>query len=417
MNARILAPTFDGYLEEGVLIVQDGTFHSVSSFEGATIPPDATIIDLEGSYVIPGLIDMHVHLNEALIPQQLEAFLKYGVTTVREVGGVSERSVRLIEELRQGTRMGPTLLSFGELVDAHPPFWPGISVSPGSEADMQAHVSRISQLGLHGVKFYAGLPIELLDVGIRACEEQGLFTAAHVGDAVRATTAVRAGIGSIEHVYTLTQDLVCEPESARNASFSMHFQLWKDDIERGSASWIETLTTFRDHGAMLVPTLAVTETLAYGNAPFIVSNPALATLPSGAKWSWRASQHTRSWTDHQYDQAQTAFSKMKDFVYDCWQSGVSLGIGSDTPNPFVIPGESLWRECELFQACGIPPSEILRLATQVPAQLFGQSDKWGTLEAGKKADFLVLAADPLDDISALRSLRFTVKSGLRVNPH
>ena len=104
---------------------------------------------------------------------------------------------------------------------------------------------------------------------------------------------------------------------------------------------------------------------------------------------------------------------MKEFTYRYWQAGAPLGVGSDTPNPYVVSGESLIRECELLHDCGIPASDVLRMACVEPARYFGQEAEWGSLEKGKAADFVVLKDDPLRDIRALRTAQLTVKGGVR----
>ncbi len=416
-DIRPLRPDFRTFDEPCTLLVQDGRIERIIRERDADLPSHADVVPGNDGYAIPGLVDMHVHISEELIPQQLETFLRYGVTTVRDVGSLSTVSAKLAKEIQEGTRIGPRLYSFGEVVDGPEPFWPDISVVPEDENQVWEHVERIAQLGLSGVKFYFKLPLDLIHVGADACKEFELLSAAHVGGIVTAVEAVEAGVGCIEHVTTLTENLVPADLWSGKGSFFEQFMLWRDHIDPDSEESQRTMATFVDRGAMMVPTLAVMEAIAYGNQPSIVKNPALSTLDPAIVTAWKQMQYTQTWTDEQYAFAQEAFESMKQFTLAYWKSGAPIGVGSDTPNPFVVPGESLIRECELLQDCGLLPHEILRLTCQIPADYFSEPDCWGTLEVGKGADFVVLESDPLVNVAALRDLAFTVRRGERIAPY
>jgi len=415
-GARVLSPSFDSFGPEATLLVREGKIKQLAYGDAPSFPPGTTVVALNDNYVVPGLTDMHVHVDESLIPNQLEAFLRYGLTVVRDVGSHADLSAALTEGVLGGQTPGPAILSFGELIDGPDPFWPDISVLPKNPEEMQTHVRRIAEMGLPGIKFYFNLGAELMGAGVESAREHGLLTAAHVGGVVSALEALSLGVGSIEHVTTLTQDLVPADAWREKGSFLDQFLLWKEVIDPKSNLSARAIESFLVNKALLVPTLAVMEAIAHGNQSFILANPALKNLEGGVVESWKKMKYTQAWSSEDYATAQTAFEKMQVFTFAYWEAGAPLGVGSDTPNPYVVPGESLLRECELLCDCGIPASDVLRMACLESARYFSQEEQWGTLEEGKAANFVVLESDPLQDIHALRNLSFTVKNGKRIDP-
>jgi imidazolonepropionase-like amidohydrolase len=99
-----------------------------------------------------------------------------------------------------------------------------------------------------------------------------------------------------------------------------------------------------------------------------------------------------------------------------WTSGVKIAAGTDAPEPFVVPGFSIHEELELLARAGLPTSEVLRIATQGSAELVGASETMGTIAVGKRADFLLLNANPLEDIRNTRRIDTVVAGGEFLSP-
>jgi imidazolonepropionase-like amidohydrolase len=126
--------------------------------------------------------------------------------------------------------------------------------------------------------------------------------------------------------------------------------------------------------------------------------------------------HTRDWTAEDFDRAQAAWPKMQALVGRMQREGVHLTTGSDLASPWVIPGVALHQELALLVSAGIPPTEVLRMATRNGAEALRLLGETGTVESGKRADLVVLEADPLKDIRNSRRIRYVVLGGRIFQP-
>jgi len=409
-----MLPSFDGYIRDALLIEEDGVLKSVES--RVELPRDcsAEIVDVSDCYVIPALFDFHMHLTNGWIANELEMYLRFGIAGVRDMGSTASDTVKVSDQIDNDKVLGPSVYSFGELVDGPNPRWPEISFVPRTPEDVASHVKRCRKLGLTGVKFYHKLSRNLLQHGLKECRAQGLLSAGHLGDEVKVSEAIEMGIDFIEHVGTLTADLV--PQSAlREEDGFWHyyspFWAWSEHVQLDSPKIEALVRRFKATETVLVPTLAIYEAMAYANSPRITSNAYLALLEESVRRDWEEAMVRIGFESHHYDIAQEAFQKMKAFVKIFNDMGGEIGVGTDAPNPFIIPGASLHRELELLVEAGVPAEIALRQACLKPSKWLRASSDWGVLEPGKKADFLVLRRDPLCDISAISDFEVFVASG------
>ena len=164
------------------------------------------------------------------------------------------------------------------------------------------------------------------------------------------------------------------------------------------------------------PTLIAFETKLRGDDPFYTASPDLALLPEPIFASWRSGTFTSGWTPGDYARGRAQWSKLLELVRVYDEEGVPLLVGSDLPNPWVVTGASLHRELELLASVGLPPLRVITMATRNAAEAFGWGDDAGTLEPGKRADLVVLGADPLDDSRNTRRIEAVYVAGRRLEP-
>jgi hypothetical protein len=369
--------------------------------------------------IVPGFIDAHVHLmhqSEHTAPMYLNA----GITTVRDTGGALQAVVEWRNAQREGARKGPRLLFCGPIIDLAPAVHPGVTAIVDSEASAQATVDEIAAAGAWGIKIYAQIPPELTRTIIRRATEHGLPA---IGDlsATRASEAIEAGISGLEHASVVYQDLVPVDRQVGFDFFHEHGAApWRREWNRGMADVDATgeraralARQFADTGVFLDPTLVVIERLARITDPDVLFAPGVAEMPEAIRSGWeaRAAGRRDTWSEEDFELARRAFGVSLAFTAEVRRAGGRLLVGSDAPNPFVVPGASLHREMELLVRAGMSPMEVLVAATRGNAEALGLGPEVGTLAPGKLADVLVLQANPLEDITNTRRMRLVLQSG------
>lgn len=222
-----------GVLRDRTVLVRDGRIVAVAPRRELRVPAGAERVEVRGAYLLPGLVDMHVHLNGRA---QLRGYLARGVTTVRNMRGRPDH-LRWREEVAHGARLGPRILTAGPVLDGDPPaLRDGVAVRDASEAFRA--VGEQAGRGYDFVKVYGGLSAEAY-VGIAAAARAfGLPVVGHVPEAVGLDGVLAAGQASIEHAEELTRS----HEIARDASDA---GVWAQRARAGSVWLCPTLALHR----------------------------------------------------------------------------------------------------------------------------------------------------------------------------
>ena len=148
----------------------------------------------------------------------------------------------------------------------------------------------------------------------------------------------------------------------------------------------------------------------------MVCHPLLELLPERVRTDWHIPGGlTAGWSEGDFARAQAVWPKVLELVKRLHDAGVVLTAGTDTVNPNVIPGDGFHRELELLVSAGISPNEVIRIATLNGATAAGREKDLGSIEPGKKADLVVLSANPLDDIRHTRKIEAVYKNGTLIH--
>jgi imidazolonepropionase-like amidohydrolase len=139
-----------------------------------------------------------------------------------------------------------------------------------------------------------------------------------------------------------------------------------------------------------------------------------ALAPPLVERGWAPGSFTRDWTAAQYDEAQRAWPKLLALQKTLFNAGVVMTVGADMPTPWIVPGASVHDEMLLLRDAGIPPMDVLRMATSNAALALHRDS--GAIGAGKRADLVLLAANPLDDLRNTRKIELVVKGGVAYDP-
>jgi cytosine/adenosine deaminase-related metal-dependent hydrolase len=360
---------------------------------GSGVPRTHVVEGSRGRFVLPGLIDMHVHLPPRWLRSERQYFgalwLAHGVTSVREAGSLDGR----VPRTRGGALLepiGPRVFSCGPVLDGDRSRWPTARVVRAAE-DASAAVRELAAAGVDCVKVYSGVGPEALQAITRAARSRGLRVIGHLSRDVSWDTGA---LHEIQHV--------CEPRCE---------ELGEQEI-RG------LLEGSRRSGVAHTPTLVVYERQRWMSS----YRRRLGELPARLlpRW-WREvlwdpdnrlvwespAPEERAIREAERDELR---GRIQEAVARLHGIGAQILAGTDVGNPFVVPGESLLEELRLFIQLGMGLEEALATATIRAAEALGRDDL-GRIRAGARADLLILESDPTQDLRALESLVAVMMDG------
>lgn len=405
------------------ILIENGRIAAVEPDGTVQIPDNTETLDLTGSWIVPGLVDTHVHMPaRAQQDRFLRTFLAFGVTTVRTTAVAPEGGVDLRERIRSGEQIGPRLVTSGRLIDGPGTVWPDFGSVVSTEGEMRAEIDRQAAQGVDLVKLYALVPPDLVRAAAEQAHAHGLPVLGHLGRTTW-TEALAAGVDEFTHscIWGAAHSLVPVPDSARFADFftpnsgfdAAQFAEWNATIDPAG----ERVRAFMDglaaRDASWSPNLVLCEAVFWGDDPRTLARlrPEFDISPQQFPHPFFA-----DWTEAERAAAQVAFSTFLDLVALAHDAGARITTGSDALNPWMTPGPSLHREMELLVRAGIPPVEVIRIATANGAVSLGLAGETGTIQAGRWADLVVLGSDPLADIGNARDVDMVLLGGVILQP-
>lgn len=365
--------------------VEGGTIVGISSHSS----PGASSA-FAGAHALPGLVDLHVHHPPVVAWGERDLFallfLRHGVTTVRDVGSFGGGMLEQRRRVHDGELPGPRILACGPIVDGEPPGWPGARVALDA-AQARAVVAGLAAEGSDCVKVYNNLSYEAFSALRDEAARRGLPVVAHLPQDV---PLEELGDVDLQHLMGLSME--GPPEAAV-----------RDYTERSWRSGVRhtpTLVAFA-RGAQLED---------YAS---LQSDPAARLLPRHYRevlWN-PASNPVVGWLEPEgFSQLPERSRRMRRAVASLHARGVPVLAGTDTMNPFVVPGASLHEELRHLASAGIPAAEVLEMATRRAGERLGV-EGLGVLRAGAPADFVLFREDPTRDLDALDTLQAVVADG------
>lgn len=380
------------------VIVRGGRVVFMGASGSVRVPRGATRIEGRGRYLMPGLFDMHVHLERFDRESQLLLFVANGVTTVRNMDG-RPQLLAWRERIAGGDLLGPTIFTAGPILEGKPPFWDDTRVVE-TPAQAEAAVGEQKRAGYDFIKVYHTLDREAYEAVVAAAKRVGLAVAGHVprGVGLRGTLAARQT--SIEHLEGYAEEVEADDSPLRNQrSWLKRYFAVKVDDDKARAAAEAT----RRAGAWNVPTLVERQNSALPGPELAARSkrPELKYLPPQAVTLWSQSNErvTRRMSPEDFGRVAEGERTRKRLVKLLHEAGAGILVGTDTPNPFVVPGFSVHEELQNLVEAGLTPYEALRAATRDAAEMLGASGEVGTVTVGKRADLILLEGNPLESIT------------------
>ena len=409
----------------------------------AAAPPDATVIDARGKFLIPGFLDMHVHsMQDPHPPDSLAMLLAHGVTGIRQMAGAPE----LLERRRQNT------LNFG-------PDTPACLAMPGSlltfancptpEAGVN-EVRRQKELGADFIKTIFVSP-KTFFATLAEARRLGLPYGGHLSPGVDVIEASKAGLTFVEHLGPTELQLIqCskaefiirllmrlnppKPPSFTPADLQgmpgkimianpILFRLNMDP--KAADKTAKLVSTFQPEKARKLavtcaenatwqcPTLIRTETMQFGDEPRYTQSPDLRYVPAAVRQLW--TEVGRQYAEKLTPAARETMLRLSDLslrlvnMFD--QNGVPMLAGSDYGGGWVIPGISLHQEFDLLASAGLSPLRVLQMTTLNGARFLKREEAMGTVAPGKEANLVLLNANPIDSVQNLHGIHAVIRDG------
>ncbi len=414
-----------GALRRGTTIVIDGNrIVSVGTTSAAT-RPGRHVVDATGMYVIPGLWDMHTHAyfgwpREFGDSYVLPLFIANGITGIRDMGSDLGAVLRARTEVAQHRLVGPRMVVSGPMLDG-PKVSFAASLAIATPDDGRQAVDSLRKSGVDFIKIQSGVPRDAYFAIADEAKKLGIPFDGHVPDAIRASEAVAAGQRTFEHLIGIFEASTPDEDSfitrrygaGKDSSANKFLAAFLDRYDpTREATVIQLLrknnvwqcpTLFWERGQWLVDVIDYTK------------DPDIAYTP-------------RTWVAKKYPSMQKAIVESMDtdplavrrrfvdheldIVRKLHAAGVPFLAGTDTPAGVgVTPGISLHLELQRFVAAGFTPLEALQTATMNPARFLNRLSDFGSVEAGRIADLVILRGNPLDDIANTRAIAGVVADG------
>lgn len=388
------------------VIVEGDRIAAIAPEGQGAIPRGTTIVDGRGKYLIPGLWDMHVHIGShsdgaKLLPR----LVAYGITGVRDMASPVDDILRLRRERAAGTLLGPRIVAAGPILQQPLPFETPPLVRSVTGAGARLVVDDLHGKGVDFIKVGDTLTRDAYFAIASEAQRVGMPFAGHLPVSVTAIEAARAGQRSIEHLGSagfrnvliacssdeaalmsevrdvLARALAGGPSPDEMLYRSAFLTRLVETYSRDKATAL--FAAFRDHGTWQVPTFAALDSV----------------------WSARRAQLSPG----DAAAADRAVSLTSEMFIGMRQAGVRVLAGSDRPLSAEVP--PLHDELVALVRAGLTPLEALHAATRDAAEFQGRLGDEGTIEPGKKADLVLLEADPLSDIANTRRVAAVVIGG------
>lgn len=386
--------------------LKDGMIVGMGASDGFPIPANAVVIDGTGKFLIPGIAEMHAHVppstqNPEYMSEVLFLYKANGITTVRGMLG-HPLHLELREKAALGEIVSPRIFTSGPSIN-------GQSAPTPERVDLMVREQKAAGYDL--LKLHPGLSRATFDQMVLTANEVGLPYAGHVSDAVGLPRALEAKQISVDHLDGYMPLLI--PESVQVSSLPILFFGWNLIPHVDESLIPESVRRTKEAGVWNVPTQSLIEHLL-GPDPIdsLASRPEMAYVPKSMLQSWRnAKQGYLDNPNFSVELGKEFVRIRRALIGEMNRQGAGLLLGSDAPQIFNVPGFAIHHEMRMMVDSGLTPYEVLRAGTFNVAEYFNETDSAGSIAVGKRADLVLLDADPLLDISHMTRLQAVWAAG------
>ena len=415
-------------LPNAVVVIRGNRIETVSRNGQASYPAGARVLEADGKFIVPGLMDAHCHYQDWMP----ELMLNYGVTSVFEIGGGGAWGLAQRQAVARGKIPGPRIfVAVGSIAGARIAAVSSTAGAGGALSNRQvigtaAQASKVARrfidAGADMVKVHRGPPLEVYRAAIDEAHRAGLPVVVQpLGPTVYAREAVLAGADILEHAAGVGYSIAKDP--AKWEGFGTTIEVHSIDptpfADMDDAKAQELIRLMVDRNVYLEPDfIAVGRGFQAGRRKFelqdyrLLQDPGLAYVPESRRLKILGTYREFDELDPaEWELRHKGYLNMLRFIKMFVDAGGKVMSGTDTGG-WAIPGIGLHHELEiLVEEAGLTPMQAIVAATRNPAEGFRVLDQVGTIEAGKLADLVVVNADPLQSIGNLQQIEWVVKDG------
>ncbi len=383
-------------IKEAVVVIENGRIVAAGPGNETKIPEEATRIDVHGKTILPGLWDMHAHFEQV---EWGPIYLAAGATTVRDCGNEFEFITAVRDAVSEGKGLGPRMLLAG-VVDGSGPLQLGLA-RVDTPAQARNWVRRYHEAGFEQIKIYSSVRLEELKIVAAQAHKLGMTVTGHVPEGLDAFQTVEAGQDQINHIPYVLQIMHAPYPKSMDRPERMKASA---GIDLHSAEAAKAIAFLKEHHTVVDPTLAVYE---FGTASTVKPPASFEPGVNKAPLELRQALMDVGPPSPTVDVREKVMQKMIEITGMLHQAGIPVVAGTDQ----TVPGHSLYRELELYVQAGFTPLEAIQAATIVPARVMGLDKELGTVEAGKRADLIVVNGNPLESIHEIRKVETVITNG------
>jgi imidazolonepropionase-like amidohydrolase len=406
-NANLFDSETGKTLQRSTVVVVGNRIKAVGREGEVEVPANAEIVDATGKTLMPGLWDMHVHIG----PGDGLMHLAAGVTSVRDLANDTDALLALKSKIETNAEIGPRILMSG-FMDGRGPYAGPTKVLVDTEAEARAAIDNYARLGYTGIKIYSSIKPELAPKIIELAHAKGLRVSGHVPAFMTAEQFVQAGADELQHTnFLFLNFLFDEVKDTRTPARFTSVAERAATVDLNSERVRAFIKLLKDRKVVVDPTVNVFESM-FTDRPGKMSASFAAIAdrlpPQVRRGLLAGGLPVPDGKDERYRQSAKALLQMVKMLYD---AGVPLVAGTD-----AMAGFALHRELELYAEAGIPPAEVLRIATLGAARVMKRDGELGSVAPGKLADLILVEGNPAERIADIRRVALVVKDGNLYEP-
>ncbi|MBL0026291.1 MAG: amidohydrolase family protein [Saprospiraceae bacterium] len=422
-NANIIDVNDGQILPDRAILISKGMIKTIGSYSDLKSDISKEFqFDAHNKYVIPGLWDMHVHIEgEDLIEDNIALFpvyIAYGITTVRDMASdLGEQVLAWRDEINQGKLLGPRIYTAGRKLEGLNSIWKR-DLEISNEQELQQMLDTLEKYKVDLIKITENtLEGPLFLKSVVEAKKRGFKVSGHVPHDLTIRELVDAGFSSIEHASYLLRLGMDEKKVVEQIKAKKITKLIADDIYLNNFNQDTAIKAYNElakTNIAVTPTLIGGKQLAYLDEDNHKGDVFLDYLTKRFtdKYQWRIDRMA-NYSVEKKQQAKDRYQLISQQLPFLQKAGITILAGSDAAalNTFVYPALALHEELVLFQKSGLTPLQTLQSATLNGAKFMGKYDTSASVEKGKMADMVVLNTNPLEDIKSTQDIFAVIKNG------